>query len=386
MWRHVVFFALLYFVQGGALAYVINFQKPYLLSQGISKPTIGLFTSLLLIPFIGKVLLGAISDRFPWGRWGSRKPYMVIGLALFSFSYFAIASIPPSSRFALFASLTWLASLGLALFDTCADGWAVDTAAPHEQSAIQAAMIAGKSLGLLSMAFLFGRWASQEGYALVFHFLALMSAGVLLAVLLVPYQRRVARVESLGLSWNDLYKGFYLAFAALGVVYSMASFGVDGLLSLYLADVRRLSAENIGVFGVARGFGALVGAALYVPASRRLGSLKTQYLALALMTAGCLFPLLPVDFMVLGVMWGSAWGFQETAYVTLAMRFAKGPWSATFFALAMIFSNLGTSLGEAFGAPMVSSIGYRGVFLSFAAMAALSPLLVPKAFSRFRDH
>ncbi|NJM09943.1 MAG: hypothetical protein HC883_03370, partial [Bdellovibrionaceae bacterium] len=54
MWRKLLFFCLLYFIQGAALAYVINFQKPYLAGQGIPKETIGLFTSLLLIPFIAK--------------------------------------------------------------------------------------------------------------------------------------------------------------------------------------------------------------------------------------------------------------------------------------------------------------------------------------------
>lgn len=76
MWRYRVFFALLYFIQGAAYAYVVNFQKPYLFTQGISTESIGLFTSSLLAPFILKIFLGMLSDRVPFGRYGGRKPYM----------------------------------------------------------------------------------------------------------------------------------------------------------------------------------------------------------------------------------------------------------------------------------------------------------------------
>ncbi|NJL25645.1 MAG: AmpG family muropeptide MFS transporter [Calothrix sp. SM1_5_4] len=133
MWRNISFFALLYYIQGAALAYVVNFQKPYLAGEGIGKKTLGLFTSLLLLPFIAKVFLGMLSDRLPLGRCGSRKPYMALGLGIFGLCYFSLGGIDPGHHFALFAAVTWLASLGLALFDTCADGWAVDIAEEREQ-------------------------------------------------------------------------------------------------------------------------------------------------------------------------------------------------------------------------------------------------------------
>ena len=100
-------------------------------------------------------------------------------------------------------------------------------------------------------------------------------------------------------------------------------------------------------------------------------------IALLALGAGCLLPLLNLPSAVLGVVWGFAWGFQETAFVTVAMRFARGPWAATVFAVFMIFSNLGTSLGEALGAPSVSSLGYNGVFVGFALIAWASLVLLP---------
>jgi PAT family beta-lactamase induction signal transducer AmpG len=379
MWRHIAFFAGLYFIQGAALAYVITFQKPFLASAGVSKETLGLFTSLLLLPFIAKVFLGMLSDRVPLGRWGGRKPYMVIGLGLFAGCYFALSGVSPAGDgFMSFALLTWFASLGLALFDTCADGWAVDVARPSEQSAIQAAMIAGKSLGLILMSFAFGLLAERQGFGVIFRTLALMSLVVLAAVLLIPYRPRAAAPkEALVTDWSGLSQPFYLVFAAFGIVYSIASFGTDGLVTLAWVEVRHADSYVIGLFGMARGLGALAGAGLYVLANARLGLRRSQYLALAFLGLGCLLPLTGWPVGLSGVLWGLAWGFQETAFVTLAMRFAEGAWAATFFAISMIFSNVGTSLGEALAAPLVPRLGYSGVFTAFAVVAWLCVLFVP---------
>ncbi|MBX3022706.1 MAG: MFS transporter [Bdellovibrionales bacterium] len=376
--RNLAFFALLYFVQGAALAYIINFQKPYLAGQGISKETLGLFTSLLLIPFILKVFLGMLSDRVPWGKWGSRKPYMTLGLALFAACYFTLSTLAPGESFLLFAIVTWLASLGLALFDTCADGWAVDVAEDHQQSSIQAAMVGGKSLGLILMSYAFGVLAESEGFRTIFLVIATLSAFVLLAVWCVPYRprQRAQRAELVG-HWRDLMRGFYLCFAAFGVLYSIASFGTDGLVTLHLSEALKVGVRQIGDFGVARGMGALLGAGLHAYLAHRLGLKRAQVLALLALGAGILLPLSGLPILMAALFWGMAWGFQETAYVTLAMRFAQGAWSATFFAIAMIFSNLGTSIGEGLAAPLVPLIGYSGVFMAFAGLAWACLLLVP---------
>jgi predicted MFS family arabinose efflux permease len=108
-----------------------------------------------------------------------------------------------------------------------------------------------------------------------------------------------------------------------------------------------------------------------------------QVLALLLLGAA---GLLPVFFgsapLVMGVLWGAAWSFQETAYVTLAMRFSVGAWAATFFAICMIFSNLGTSLGEALGGLLVPHLGFDGTFMVLALIAWFSLVFVRPMMAR----
>lgn len=371
-WSQILFFALLYFLQGAAFAYVVNFQKPYLAAQGISKETLGLFTSLLLIPFIAKIFLGMLSDRVPLGRQGSRKPYMLIGLTMFMICYLVLTQISPSSNFVMFAAFTWTASLGLALFDTCADGWAVDAVEDSQQSVVQGAMVSGRSLGLIGMSGTFGLLSSHFGYSAIFVSLAVLALLVSVMVLLQPYQKLEPNPHSKPGNWSELWSRGYLLFAVFGILYSISSFGTDGLLTLHLSETRGAGPTEIGHFGVFRGIGALIGAGAFAVMAYRRPLRRMMVLALTLLGAGCLLPLSGTDVLLAAGLWGAVWGFQETAYVTLAMRWARGAWAATFFAISMIFSNVGTSLGEALAAPLVPQIGYAGVFISFALLAWIS--------------
>lgn len=380
MWRKLLFFCLLYFVQGAALAYVINFQKPYLAGHGVSKEALGFFTGLLLIPFIIKVGLGYVSDRFPIGKWGARKPYMIFGLGLFALCFFSLTAIDPGKNFFLFAIVMWTASLGLAWFDTCADGWAVDTSEDHEQSAIQAAMIVGKSLGLVTMSALFGLLALKHGFGVIFMIVGTLATLVLGVVFFVQHKPRDQRRGELIHGWRGLLQPYYIFFAFYAVVYATASFGTDGLVTLHLSETGHASSLDIGIFGMYRGLGALLGAVAFALLRPWFGARLGQFTAAFLLAAGCLLPLWGWPTMGAASLWGFAWGFQETAFVTLAMRFAQGRWAATLFAGSMIFANLGNSLGEALGAPLVPQIGFSGVFVMFAALALASAAFIPKIY------
>jgi predicted MFS family arabinose efflux permease len=275
----------------------------------------------------------------------------------------------------------WTASLGLAWFDTCADGWAVDTAKEEEQSAVQAAMIAGKSLGLVSMSALFGLLALRHGFGVIFLMIGGMALLVLAVVLAVRYEGKPARTHETVRDWRDLLKTDYVCFALFAAVYAVASFGTDGLLTLHLSETRSLGPLEIGYFGMWKGLGALTGAVAYALVRPRLGLKLAQWTGLTLLACGCVIPLMALEMPLAGAAWGICWGFQETAFVTLAMRFSQGRWAATLFAAAMIFSNVGNSVGEALGAPLVPQLGFEGVFLMFAGVALASAAFLPKIFS-----
>jgi len=348
----LLFFGSLYFLQGAVLAFIINFQKPFLSAQGVSREQIALLTSSMLFPFIGKIFLGALSDRVSWGRWGRRKPYIVLGLGLSGVSYLALGFVDPAPQFKLYFFLSVLATLGLALFDTTADGMAIDKTQETDQGLVQAAMLAGKSLGLILFSFLFGAVVQDYGVRFTFWTLSVLTIPIVIACLFYSAPDRsddqmvIAEMEPPA---RPLVSAFFWLFALYGVVYSITSFGVDGIMTLFMDQDLHLPARDLGMFGSLRGVGSLIGALLAGATLRKFKKGQIAYFSLVLLAlAAYANSMMTANaYWMWALAWGLAWGVQETTFVTLAMALSIGRWSATMFALLMMFSNIGTSGGEA---------------------------------------
>jgi PAT family beta-lactamase induction signal transducer AmpG len=356
--RSLVFFGSLYFLQGAVLALIINFQKPYLAAHGVSREQIALLTSSMLFPFIGKIFLGALSDRVPIGKYGKRKPYVAIGLTLAMISYAALGFVDPAPQFPLYFFLSVLATLGLALFDTTADGMAIDKTQESDQGVVQAAMLAGKSLGLILFSILFGQLVGENGIRLAFWTLSVLTIPILLGCWFYSAPDRTID-ESVDEENEPQAKvlfarGFWL-FALFGVTYSITSFGIDGIMTLFMSDQLHAPASAIGIYGSLRGVGALTGAIGCGFLLTRISKSRAAFLSLFLLMIGAFansFMTAESPYWLWALFWGAAWAVQETTFVTLAMALSVGRWSATVFALLMMFSNIGTSAGEAIATTM----------------------------------
>src|SRR5688500_1955514 len=136
-WYRLTMFALLYFVQGSALAYISTFMKPHLNSFDIDADSIALLSSLLLVPFILKIFIGVLSDRVSLFGLGYRKPYIVIGLLLAMVAFAAAGTVSPGDNFTLFAILLILGSFSITLFDSATDGFAIDTVPAQDHDTVQ---------------------------------------------------------------------------------------------------------------------------------------------------------------------------------------------------------------------------------------------------------
>lgn len=119
-------FGMLYFVQGTAVAYFRNSQKPYLRGLGVDADIIGLLTTILLLPFVFKIFIGLPSDRVNLAGWGHRRPYIVAGLLLAAIAFFAAGFAKPDHNLVLFSVMIVLGSFAVTLFDSTADGLAID--------------------------------------------------------------------------------------------------------------------------------------------------------------------------------------------------------------------------------------------------------------------
>ena len=83
----------------------------------------------------------------------------------------------------------------------------------------------------------------------------------------------------------------------------------------------------------------------------------------------------------MGIVWGIAWGFQETLFVALAMDLSDARIAASMFAIMMALSNVGTAIGEGVATGLTDDIGFAAIFW---LLAGLNVVVVPILWALFR--
>ena len=142
-------FALLYFAEGAILSYFTSLNSLYLQSFGLGMSQVGIIGTIAMIPFVIKIFLGMLSDKVNFFGLGFRKPYIVIGLIIQAICLTLIPLIDPGKDFMAYAGIAFVTVMGMALYDTCTDGLALDTTAPDEEGIIQGFMGGGRAAGMV---------------------------------------------------------------------------------------------------------------------------------------------------------------------------------------------------------------------------------------------
>lgn len=380
----LAFFAMLYFVQGVGLAYFHNFQKPYLDSFAIDADLIGILTSILLLPFILKIFIGMVSDRVNLLGRGHRIPYIVLGILLASAAFVGLSFVSPGEEFTLYLLLAVMASFAVTIFDSTADGLAVDITPDDEYSQVQGIMVGGRAVGFIILSVIIGLIAQSAGYRPVF---LIIAACMLLPLFWVLRAKEPAETSRIGFEWaafKAMLKPVVIIFVIYSILYSIVSFGVDGLITFHMSQTFHAPESLIGTYGALRGIGAVIGAVAGGVLMKKLGAKKMAYLALALLSiAAILLGFAPGISMLLimGVIWGAAWGFQETFYLSFAMRLTDPRIAASMFALMMAISNIGAAIGEGVATGLTDNLGFQPVFF---ILAAFNVVVVPFVFMIFK--
>lgn len=169
------FFASIYFAEGIVLGYFASLNALYLLSNGIDMAKVGIFSSIALIPFVIKIFFGMLSDRFNFFGLGHRKPYIAMGLVVQFVCLLIVAHINPGENYWGFVGLAFILQLGMAFFDTCADGLALDITPLSEKGTLQGFMVGGRAVGVIVAASIAGFIAEKLNWPTVFYFLAVLT-------------------------------------------------------------------------------------------------------------------------------------------------------------------------------------------------------------------
>ena len=371
-------FALLYFTQGTILSYFTSLNALYFLSRGVSMTRVGIFATIALLPFILKIFLGILSDRVSLFRIGHRKPYILLGLAI-QFACLVIAPfLDPNSMYWGFVALAFILQMGMALYDTCTDGLALDTVPDNERGLIQGLMVGGRAVGVIVTASVVGLLAEKASWYAVFWLLAILT---LLPLPLVLRIRESERPANQRFNWKAFaaFKSWTVAGVVLiGMISFIVIVGANQLVNPYFEQVLGISLSTAGFITTVWGIGVVVGGLGGGRLSDRIGWRNAVLLSMAVSTLALLVLAFGVSqntplalAFVFALLFGIGYGTYQAVYFALAMRFTVASIAASMFAILMAFTNVGQGIGLSLGGLLADRIDYGPTMLVFAVINLL---------------
>lgn len=378
-------FGLLYFVQGSIMAYFTALNALYLQSFGLGMSEVGLIGTIGLIPFVIKIFLGMLSDKVNFFGLGHRKPYIVIGLLIQAVCLIIVPAIDAGQNFGLYALLAFVMMMGMALYDTCTDGIALDTTPKEEEGIIQGFMVGGRAAGMVVTSALLGIVVQNFSWFSGFVLLAVVTILPLPLVFMAkePEKEGMARFE--WSAFKSFTKSNVIALGVLGALYSLIINGANQLVNPFLVDRFQINISTAGYIATVVGLGTILGGLIGGRITDKIGQKRSVLAAIITTIVGVgLLPFITAPWMawLIVFIFGFAFGFYETIYFAISMRVTDGRIAATMFSILMAVANVGTGIGLGLTGFLSDTLGFITTFL---IIAALNILAFPLAKVIFKD-
>ncbi|MFH1160523.1 MAG: MFS transporter [bacterium] len=372
-------FSMLYFAQGSILGYFTALNAIYLRSFDIPMSQVGIFSAIALLPLILKVFLGMLSDKVNLFGLGYRRPYIIIGLLIQAAGQLAFSAINPANSFALLTAVAFFSLTGMALYDTCTDGLALDTTPPEEEGTVQGIMVAGRALGIVIISATVGVLSELTNWNAVFVSLAVMTV---LPIPLVLILREPSRPPDRTFNWSA-FRAFankpIMALGLLGVLGFIIASGANQLVNPFLQETYGISYMMAGFYAAVWGLGVIGGGLTGGRLTDRIGHKRSVKGAIfiSLVSVFCIALIMnPLLAWPLVFLFGLSYGYFETVFFATSMSKTDMRIAASMFAILMAVSNIGSGIGLACGGFLSDVVGYRWTFVLFALLnLSILPLL-----------
>lgn len=374
-------FGLLYFTQGTIQSYFTALNAIYLMENGFDMTRIGTVGLIAMIPFVLKILFGYLSDRFNLLGIGHRKPYMLIGLFIQIASLIIVPQINPATNYVGFLAIAFILQFGMALYDTCTDGLALDTTPVEEEGTIQSIMGSGRAAGLIATATVVGIVADKVSWPAVFYVLAILTLFPLPFVLSIKDGEHPAGQRFNPKAFRSLAKKKVISVTGIGFIMFFIIVGINLIMNAYMDDRFGISLLQAGTLTTVWGFGILAGSIFGGRLFDKLEKRTVIYIGMGL----SIFSLVSLAFIqslwlgwVLLFIFGLSYGTYQTVFYAMAMGITDTSIAASMFAIIMSIINIAQAVGMQVSGVAVDKIGYMTTLLVFAALNFLIfPLLRP---------
>ncbi len=378
-------FGLLYFSQGTIMSYFTAMNALYFLDNGLEMTDVGIFASIAMIPFVIKIFLGILSDRVNLLGMGHRRPYILLGLLTQTICLLIAPFIDLSTHYWWFVVLAFVLQMGMALYDTCTDGLAVDTTPADELGTMQGFMVGGRALGVVLTASAVGLLAQHVSWIAVFWLLAFLT---MLPFPLVLSVREPSRPVEQSFQWSAFgafKQKTIIALGALGVLFFLVNYAANQLVNPFLQADFQIDLGTAGFFTTVWGVGVVLGGVI---GGRTISRFGNRY-ALRAALAGSFVAILALAFInSLAIAWplvaifGLAFGVYQSVYYAAAMDYTDPRIAASMFSVLMAVTNVGIGIGLGVSGATADSLGYRWSFALYAALILLAIPLIPVIFGK----
>ena len=292
--------------------------ETYSLSIGIS--------TIIIIPWFFKVVFGIITDNFPIGKYGRRKPYLVIS-TIISFIGWITLGLHDSANILFILSGLMLA-VGSAFGDAVIDGQAVEITPTNFTSRLQGVAWGSRGLGIgvagIASAFLITSYSWQTMFLVSGFF----GVSITLITLLLPQGPSPSGEEDLSKKVDSIINSFSLIIRVKPRYVHLYYFFLSGIciavvpmMSVIMPDYFGYTIEEMGIGALFFAIGSFLGALTSGVLFDQKDSFK-RYAILTLLYAGSL---------ILGLLFVS----DSTMLMQLSLVFFIGITSASFEAFQL---------------------------------------------------
>lgn len=347
----VIVLGYFYFGQGYSLASMVLLLPLYIRSElDAGNYSISVTYSVIIIfPWYIKVIFGYITDNYSIGKYGRRKPYLIIS-TIFSIVGWLTIGIHDSANFLFVLSGISLA-LGSAMADSVVDGQIVEFTPKTHISRIQGVAWGSRGLGIGLTGVVSALIVGNYGWQTMFYVNSVFGITISLIALLLPQKKKFTPASNDGSLFRTTFSNIFsqgnrnnkIIFFFL----SGMSLSIVPLLSIIMEKEFDYSIRMIGygalMFAIGSFVGAIVNGILFDEVENRR-RIITLFVAFSAATFGSLSLIWVSDIrfqfmylLLIGITSGSFEGYQ----LKIIQESTPKSFESTGFATYTSISNIG---------------------------------------------
>lgn len=368
-----------YFSQGVAMVAIIVLPLFMQNILGQSPEDSLKYYGIIMIPWGVKIIYGLLTDNVSLGKFGRRKPYIIIGGLIGLVGWIIL---PFTHSMGSFLVLAILISVCIALIDATLDSLAVDITPQKRRGAMQAVGWGMRGAGMALAGFIFGI-IMKAGYWKIIYVLPGVMLLISCAVILFFPEKKVSVEDKIvQTDWKMYRKAFSKSttwWVTLFMILSGTGITVISVLTVFLKDQTELDLGSVGTGISLFALGMFVGAGIigflgdYLPLIPVLigtsvvygGMIATMFVISSTTSNAIIYTI--VIFI------GAINGGYEATQMRIGMEHSVGPVGGTLYNWFMSISNLGQmTLGVWF----ISDLADSGAFTFPQAMQFATLFLI----------